>query len=131
MNTANSFVFRPSGRRGMVLLVVMICVALTSVVFIALLRLAIAQEEAVQTEARELQASWLAESAVDRAAAKLRADDAYRGETWNLPAQLLSGRNDAVVEIKIETVPDRPELRQIDVRVDYPAQTEFRSLPRR
>jgi len=127
LNLATSRVLRRSGPRGAVLLVVMVCVAITSIVFISLLRLAIAQEDAIQTDARQLQASWLAESAVDRAAAGLRADDAYRGETWNPPAQMLCGANGAAIDIKIETVPGRPELRRIDVRVDYPSQTEFRS----
>jgi hypothetical protein len=124
---STSRVSRRSGRRGAMLLIAVVCVAITSVVFISLLRLAVAQEEAVQSDARQLEASWLAESAVDRAAAKLRGDGGYRGETWNPPAQLLSGPDDAAIEIKIETVPDRPEFRRIDVRVDYPAQAEFRS----
>ena len=127
LNLANLYVLRRSGRRGAVLLVAIVCVAITSVVFISLLRLAIAQEDAIQTDARQLQASWLAESAVDRAAAKLRDDDAYQGETWNPAAQLLSGRDDAAIEIKIQTIPDRPEFRRINVQVDYPAQAEFRS----
>lgn len=127
LNPAASCAPRRSRPRGAALLVAMVCVAITSIVFISLLRLSIAQEDAIQTDARELQASWLAESAVDRAAARLRADHAYRGETWNPPAQLLSGANDAAIEINIQTVPGRPELRRIDVRVDYPAQAEFRS----
>ena len=109
----------------------MVCVAIAAVVFISLLRLAMAQEDAIQADARQLQASWLAESAVDRAAARLRADEGYRGETWNPPAQLLSGPDDAAIEIKIETVPGRPELRRIDVLVDYPAGTDFRSRQRK
>jgi hypothetical protein len=113
--------------RGAVLLVAIVCVAITSMVFASLLQLALAQEDAIQTDARQLQASWLAESAVDRAAAGLRANHAYQGETLNLPAQLLSGAHDAAIEIKIQAVPGRPELRQIDVQVDYPAQVKFRS----
>ena len=127
LNLASFCVYRRSGRRGALLLVAMVCVAITSVVLISLLRLAMAQEDAIQADAWQLQASWLAESAVDRAAAGLRADDGYRGETWNLPAQLLWGADDAAIEIKIETVPGRPELRRIDVQVDYPARTKFRS----
>ena len=127
LGVANSIVFRRLGRRGFVLLVAMVCVAITAVVFVALLRLALAQEEAVRADAEQLQASWLAESAVDRAVAKLRADNGYRGETWNLPAQALAGVDDAVVEIKIELVPERPEFRRINVRADYPSRTEFRS----
>ncbi len=117
---------RPS-RRGFVLLIAMVCVAIAAVVFVALLRSAMAQEEAVRADGQELQASWLAESAVDRAAARLRADDTYRGETWNLPAGMLGGVDNATVEIKIEAVPGRAELRRVNVRADYPAETDFRS----
>ena len=127
VNLANLRVFRRSGPRGAVLLVAMVCVAIASLVSISLLRLALAQEDAIQNDARQLQASWLAESAVDRAAARLRADDAYQGETWNLPAQLLFDADDAAIEIKILAVTGRPELRRIDVQVDYPANAEFRS----
>ena len=126
-NPATLHVFRRSGPRGAILLIAMVCVAITSIVSISLLRVAIAQEDAIQTDARQLQAIWLAESALDRAAARLRADHAYQGETWNLPAQLLSGVDDALIEIKIQTVPGRAEVRRIGVQVDYPAQADFRS----
>jgi len=122
-----SHVSRRSAPRGAVLLIAMVCVAIASLVSISLLRLALAQEDAIRTDTRQLQASWLAESAVDRAAARLRADDAYQGETWILPAQLLFDAGDAAIDIKILAVAGRPQLRRIEVQVDYPANAEFRS----
>jgi hypothetical protein len=121
----------PSNRRAAVLLVVIVCVAITSLVFITLLQLAVAQEDAIQSDARQLQASWLAESALDRGAAKLRADHAYQGETWNLPGELLSGRDAATAEITIETVPGSSQLRRINVQLDYPADAQLRSRQNR
>ncbi|HEY2159042.1 MAG TPA: hypothetical protein VGH33_25665 [Isosphaeraceae bacterium] len=69
---------------------------------------------------RRLQAEWLAESALDRASARLAADSGYRGETWNIPAERLNGRDAATVLIEVRPVPDHPDRRALLARADYP-----------
>ena len=74
MNTPS----RKPGRRGAVLLVALVAIAVASVVFTSLLRLSVAERRRVQTEAWQVQAAWLAESGLERAAARLDADAAYQ-----------------------------------------------------
>jgi hypothetical protein len=73
-----------------------------------------------RAEERQIQADWLAESGLDRAAARLAAEAEYRGETWSIPAEELGGHEPAVVDIRVEPIPDRPGLRRVRVRADYP-----------
>ena len=111
---------RPAGRRGAVLMIALVCVGLASVVLLALLRLAVAWDDVARIEEKQLQANWLAESALDRAAARLAADADYEGETWRVTPQLLGGREAAVVKIEVQRLPDSPTRRRVRVRADYP-----------
>ena len=107
-------------RRGAVLIVAMICVAVATAAMVSLVRLAMAQRTRVRAEAHRLQCSWLAESALDRAAWRLAADPKYVGETWNLPAEALGGPDPAVVVIRVEPILEQPMRRLVRVRADYP-----------
>ncbi len=62
----------------------------------------------------------MAESALDRAAARLAADPGFRGETWNIPAERLGGRDAGVVRIEVLAVPDHADRRLVRARADYP-----------
>ncbi len=70
---------------------------------------------------RRLQAEWLAESALDRAAACLAVEPGYRGETWIIPAEHFNGRDAAEVRIEIRPAPDDAARRVVHARADYPA----------
>lgn len=71
-----------ANRNGTALIIAMICLLLASVLTVSLVQVAVLQREQVQRDEWQLQAEWLAESAVDRAAARLRAASEYEGETW-------------------------------------------------
>jgi len=116
MNTTS----RKPGRRGAVLLVALVAIAVASVVFASLLRLSVAERRRVETEAWEVQAAWLAESGLERVAARLDADAAYQGETWRLSADQLGAAYEAAVKIRVEAIPDAPERRRVRVEADYP-----------
>jgi hypothetical protein len=102
------------------LIVAMICVAVATATMISLVHLAMGQRSRVRAEAHRLQCSWLAESALDRAAWRLAADPKYPGETWNLPAETFGGSDPAVVIIQVEPIPEQPMRRLVRVRADYP-----------
>ncbi len=118
---------RPARRRGVVLLVGIVCLAVASVLFLSLLRLSVAERHRVDTEAWQLQAAWLAESGLERAAARLAADPEYQGETWSLPADVLGTQDDAAVRIQVENVPDDPHRRTVRVEADYPDHPQRRA----
>jgi hypothetical protein len=107
-------------RRGAVLLVAMVCFGVAAVAFTSLVRLAAAEQGALEAETWRLQAAWLAESGLERAAARLDADPGYQGETWRIPAESLGARDAAVVKIEVEALPERPQQRLARVRAVYP-----------
>ncbi len=111
---------RAARRRGAVLIVAMVCVAVAAVAMVSLLQLAVGQRKLVRAEALHLQCSWLAESALDRAASRLAHDPKYPGETWTLPAAALGGTDGATVTIRVEPVPDQSMRRLVCVEAVYP-----------
>jgi len=114
-------------RRGVVLLVAIVCIAIASMIFLSLLQLSVAERRRVETASWQVQAAWLAESGIERAAAQLAADPDYRGETWNLSTDALGGPHEAVVTIQVETIPQRQQRRLVHVRADYPDHPQHRA----
>lgn len=118
----------PSGRRrGVILIIAIVCTAVASVMFLAIVQMAAAERNALRVEAWRQQARWLAESALDRAAARLAGDPDYQGETWNVPAAELDSPDAAVVEIEVRSVPEQPHRRVVLVRADYPDDPQHRA----
>jgi hypothetical protein len=111
---------RPVRRRGVVLLIAVVCIAAASVIFVSVLRLAAAERRRGDAEAWQVQAAWLAESAVERAVARLADDPQYQGETWSLSPDDLGTRHSAIVVVHVETTPEREQRRLIRVEADYP-----------
>lgn len=107
-------------RRGAILVVVLVCLAVAAVLFVVLAKQAIAQRHSAQTHYWGVQAQWLAEAGVERAVSRLAAKADYSGETWNVPAEELAGSDAAVVRIRVEKVADRPDRRAIHIEADYP-----------
>jgi hypothetical protein len=107
-------------RRGAALIIVIVCVAVASVILASLTRLAMTQHQAARTEHWELQAGWLLESGLDRAAARLAADGNYTGETWRVPAEVFGGEYAAVVKIRVTRPPNAAGGHQVHVVADFP-----------
>ena len=89
-------------RRGAALLMAVTCVALLVLVFGTLMRTGFAARGQARAQERRTRALWLAESGLERAWSKLSASADYRGETWELSAETLHGRDGAVVRIVVE-----------------------------
>jgi hypothetical protein len=120
--------FRPSGR-GSALIIALICLVLASALTVSLVQIVILQRGQVERDEWQLQAEWLAESGVDRAAAQLAADATYDGEEWlpqppGAPAPL--GR----VKIAIDRSTGADESR-VTVVADVPHDTEERARVRK
>ncbi len=111
---------RPCPRRAAVLVVVLVCVGVASVIFASLLSGLASQHSAARTDEWQVQAAWLAESGLERAASRLRSDAKYAGETWRIPADVLGGPSGAAVRIEIQTLPDQPGRRLVRVQADFP-----------
>ena len=115
-----------SRRRGAILVVALVCLGVAAVVFVAVLKMAAAERRGVQTEARRVQAAWLAESALDRAAARLAADPAYLGETWTVPPGVLNDFDSARVVIEVQPRLEGPQRRLVRVQADWPDHPQHR-----
>jgi hypothetical protein len=105
----------------------MIAVAVVAVMFVlallggGLIRVVWLRHGDLRAAERRLQAEWLAESALDRAAARLNDDANYAGETWTIPAERLGSRDGGSVRIVVDPVPDHPDRRVVRARADFPA----------
>jgi hypothetical protein len=113
--------YRPkSGRRASVLLVILICFVVAAAMFVMLARQAIAERRAAEAQLWTAQAQWIAEAAIERAAARLTADAKYPGETWTIAAAEMGGKQGAQVRIHVEPIAGRPDSRLLRVEADYP-----------
>ena len=111
----------PAGTRsGAFLIVAMVCLMLSTALLGTLLKMAVLGRQQAGIAAAGLQADWLAESALDRAAAKLAADAAYKGETWEVPAKELDGRHAGRVVISVR--PAMSNRRAVEVVARFPVE---------
>lgn len=73
-------------RRGAAMVVALVIVGAVGLVSVGLMRALVHSHREARMATRQQQAHWLAESALARGAARLRADPAYAGETWLPPS---------------------------------------------
>ena len=114
-------------RRGAVLVMVIVCAMVTLVIFISIVKLAAAGRRMSDERSWQVQATWLAESALERAAWRLAADADYTGETWTLPAEEIGGAEAAAVEIRVETITEQPSRRLVRIQANYPEHPQHRA----
>lgn len=117
----------PAHRRGAALVMALLALALIAMVFGVLLKRAGGERTILRVEERAIQADWLAESGLERAAARLENDASYPGETWTIPAADLGGREGAEVRIEVEAVEGRPDRRRVRVQADHPPDAPSRA----
>jgi len=114
-------------RRGAILILVLVCLAVATALIVGAVRLAAVSHRAAKTEGWNLQAAWLAESGLERAAARLAANPGYQGETWNVPRAHLDGRHGGTVVIEVlRPDADQPRRRSVRIRADFPDDPDFR-----
>jgi len=113
-------------RRGVILILVLACLAIASVLLITGIKLALSLHRAQRTFGWSEQAQWLAESGMERAAAQLAADADYSGETWKISGKDLGGDDAGTVKIEIKPVPEHDNRRQVKVEADFPDDPLYR-----
>jgi type II secretory pathway component PulK len=107
-------------RAGFALIGVMIVLVVASMLVVSWFKSIAAQRDQLQMAADRLTAEWLAEGAIDRAAAKLHDTRDYTGETWTISADELGGQEDAAIEIHIAPVDGHADRRAVEVEAEYP-----------
>jgi len=113
-------------RTGGTAFIAIVCLLLVGFFAAAVLKVVVARRDALGSERGRLQADWLVEAGLERAAARLANDPDYAGETWSIPPERLRGRS-ATVTIHVDTSEDHNELRSIEVRAETPADGERRA----
>jgi type II secretory pathway pseudopilin PulG len=102
------------------MLVAVVALAIVAVVAAVLMDVATAERRQLLLQERQTQAFWLAESGLERAAARLTDDPSYRGETWEISADQL--RRAARVEIAVDP-PAADGARKITATAEFPSDT--------
>lgn len=107
-------------RKGTVLVIFMVSLAMLSMTAAAMLRVTLLQRSMVRNNELRIQSEWLFQSAVVRASSQLKSNAEYSGEEWNIAAESLGQTSNAVAKISIETVEGKTNERQASITVIYP-----------
>jgi Tfp pilus assembly protein PilX len=107
-------------RRGMILILILACLAIAAALLIVGVKLALSNHRFTRTFGWSIQAQCLAESGLERAAAQLAADADYSGETWKIPADNLGGADAGIVTIEVKPVTGQTNRRLVKVQSDFP-----------
>ena len=122
---------KSNSRRGTVILIAMVCLLLVMMIGATLMKAAQAEQNQIGRAQSRLQADWLVEAAIERAAAHLANDSAYAGEVWKIPAEEMDSSHPATVTIEIKPTAQQPDHREINIVADYPLQPEKRTRSRK
>ena len=115
-------------RAGFGVAVALACVLVTAVLAGAMLRTLLAERRQAMRIEHRIQAMWLAESAIERARARLAASPGYAGETWQVRAEAFGDRWSGAAVIRVERVPGDAAGRRIVVEARYPETLERRAV---
>ena len=118
---------RRPDRRGLAILPAFVCLILVTLFCGVLLKLAASHRLLVRSEQKRLQADWLVQSGLERAAARLAADAGYRGETWEIAAKEMAAGAPGVVRIAVEPIEKASNRRRVRVEADYPRDDTLRA----
>jgi Tfp pilus assembly protein PilX len=113
---------RPSAarRRGAILAAAMVEFVVVAAILFAVLQSVVSYHRRLITGRQQLQSQWLAQAGFDRAVAQLRNSADYRGETWRVPSTELEGTMSGAVQIRVESVADKPDDLHVVVQANYP-----------
>jgi len=117
-------------RRGAALVMALVAITVLTIIGGALVRLAVVETKTVDVQQRERQARRLAEAGIARAAAQLKTDPKYRGETWSLASALALPGGPAQVTIEVSEISDKPGSRRVTAAADYPSDSTVRARQR-
>jgi type II secretory pathway component PulK len=106
-------------RSGVVLVAVLVALLVVMLISTAIVRGLVVQHRLARTEQQRVQAFWFAESAVQRARARLAAAPDYEGETWQIELPQ-SGYAMSQALIRIEPIENEPNKRTIIIEARLP-----------
>jgi type II secretory pathway component PulK len=115
-----------TGRNGATLVAVLVCLIVITALGAALLRTIVRRHRQMRQQQTQLQAIWLAQSALDRAVVQLHASPDYTGETWRVAAEQIGGDKTGAATIRIEAVEGQSAQRRVLIEAIYPDDPQYR-----
>ena len=109
-------------RRGGGLIVALVTLLVVTSIMGSIMYALLTELRQTRQTAIAVQAQWLADAAVERAAARLSKAASYTGETWNVelpPNAITAGARTGNVEIRVSTG-EADNSAEIKVHVNYP-----------
>ena len=109
-------------RRGLALIVALAVLALVTLLASTLIQGIGHERRASQATERQAQADWLVRAGADRVRARLAQSGEYQGETWDIPAGELDGRNAARVVIAVADAKNEgaSARKRVTIRAEFP-----------
>ena len=118
---------RAPRRRGALMAAVLVLLLVSSMLILAWAKSVATTHRQMRVQQWRVQADLLAESALERAAAMLRRDAAYNGETWQVPAADLGGTYSGEAIITVDAPEGEPNSRNVRVQAFFPADSDQRA----
>lgn len=119
---------QPLRRRGAFLVIGLIALLLVTMLGGSMAEMALTGRRQTRRAELRLQAKWLVEAGLERAAAQLAENPDYRGETWSLPAEAWPAPFAAAVRIEVEERQQAAsQTHLVTVTADYPAEAFHRA----
>ena len=106
---------------------VLVCLALVTMLFSVWLKTVVEERRQLRAIEDRMQAEYLADSGLRRAAAQLATDASYVGETWQVEAEDFSGPRGGTVSIEVRRKGDETLARVVRAIADYPKETTSRA----
>ncbi len=110
---------RAGSRRGVFTVAVIVVLILVATLLIAFTRSIVSQSRQSRDRHNHRQASWLAESGLERAKAQLGVNKNYKGETWVLNSTAIAGGAEVIIVIA-ESDGNSQEQKRIEVIARFP-----------
>jgi type II secretory pathway component PulK len=111
-------------RRGTVLIVALVCLVVIMALIGGLLRGTLRARRQLHAERDKRQAELLLRAGIDRAAFRLAKEADYHGETWDLPAESIAGKNAGQVTIEA-TREAAGQVWKLHVVAEYPVGSDL------
>lgn len=107
-------------RAGTALICAMVALVVVSAMVGSLLQLTLQTQKRTKLAAQSLQVEWLVQAALERSMRGLRQSPDYAGETWDLPADHITGTHSGHLEIQVEPGATSDQ-REIRIMAEYPS----------
>ncbi len=118
-------------RHGAVLVAAIVCLVVVMLMGAAILRSIAIRHRQGREDLYRMQSLWLAESAAERCAARLRDDPTYTGETWRVRLAHGAAALEGTAVIRVEPAESQPSTRRVRIEARWPEDPLHRRLLRK